>query len=127
VKILRKPERKIAEDIIGKMRSGIIVDLGSGTGYLSIEIAKGAPSLQVYGIDLSRQMIKIARCHAKGVENAQFEFGNATSLSFGDDSIDFMVSTGSLHHWKKPAKVFDECYRVLKTIIIKISLIILIM
>ena len=23
-------------------------------------------------------------------------------------------STGSLHHWNKPAKVFDECYRVLK-------------
>ena len=29
-------------------------------------------------------------------------------------SIDFIVSTGSLHHWKKPAKVFNECYRVLK-------------
>ncbi len=41
VKILRKPERKIAEDIVEKMRSGIIVDLGSGTGYLSIEIARG--------------------------------------------------------------------------------------
>jgi len=113
-KILRKPERKIAEDIIEKMRSGIIVDLGSGIGYLSIEIAKRAPSLQVYGIDLSRQMVKIARGHAKGVKNVQFEFGNATSLPFDDDSIDFMVSTGSLHHWKKPAKVFDECYRVLK-------------
>jgi len=113
-KILQEPERKIAEDIVKKMESGTILDLGSGTGYLSIEIAKRAPSLQVYGIDLSRQMVKIARSHAKGVENAQFKFSNVADLPFKDNSIDFIVSTGSLHHWKKLAKVFDECYRVLK-------------
>ena len=96
------------------MGSGTILDLGSGTGYLSIEIAKRAPSLQVYGIDLSRQMIKIARRHARGVENAQFKLGNAADLPFADNSIDLVISTGSLHHWKTPAKVFDECYRVLR-------------
>lgn len=113
-KILRKPKRKIANDIVKKRGSGTILDLGSGTGYLSIEIAKRAPTLQVYSIDLSRQMVKIARSHAKSVENAQFKFGNVADLPFKDDSIDFIVSTGSLHHWKKPTKVFDECYRVLK-------------
>lgn len=113
-KVLRKPERKIANDIAGHIDSGTALDLGSGTGYLSIEIAKRAPNVQVYGIDLSRQMVKIARRHAKGVQNAQFEFGNAANLSFEDDSIDFIVSTGSLHHWRRPAKVFNECYRVLK-------------
>jgi ubiquinone/menaquinone biosynthesis C-methylase UbiE len=113
-KILRKPERKIVDDIVKKIRNGTVVDLGSGTGYLSIEIAKRASGLQVYGVDLSRQMVKIARRHARGVENVQFEFGDAAALSFEDDSIDFIISTGSLHHWNKPDKVFDECYRVLK-------------
>ena len=113
-RILKKPEGKIADDIVEKIRSGTIVDLGSGTGYLAIKIAKKAPGLQVYGIDLSRQMVKIARRHAQGVENVRFEFGNAAALPFEDDSIDFIVSTGSLHHWNKPVKVFDECYRVLK-------------
>jgi len=114
-KVLRKPETKIANDVIEKMGGGTIPDLGSGTGYLSIEIAKRAPAIQVYGIDLSRQMIRIARRHARGVENAQFQFGNAADLPFEDNSIDFVISTGSLHHWKIPAKVFNECYRVLKT------------
>ncbi|MCG2676451.1 methyltransferase domain-containing protein [bacterium] len=114
VKILRKPEKKIINDIVEKIGSGAILDLGSGTGYLSIGIAKRVPGLQVYGIDLSRQMVKIARRHAKGIENAQFVFGNAADLPFEGDSIDFIVSTGSLHHWKKPVKVFDECYRVLR-------------
>jgi len=115
IKVLRKPEAKIADDVAEKMRKGTILDLGSGTGYLSIEIAKRAPGLQVYGIDLSRQMVKIARRHAKGVDNARFVFGNAAKLPFNDNSIDLVISTGASHHWKTPRMVFDECYRVLKT------------
>jgi ubiquinone/menaquinone biosynthesis C-methylase UbiE len=114
-KVLRKPETKIASYIAEKMGNGTILDLGSGTGYLSIEIAMRAPSLQVYGIDLSRQMVKIARRHAKGVDNAQFVFGNAAKLPLKDNSIDLVVSTGASHHWKVPTMIFDECYRVLKT------------
>jgi len=114
-RLLRKPETKIANDIVGKVGNGTILDLGSGTGYLSIEIAKRAPRLQVYGIDLSRQMVKIARRHAKGVDNARFVFGNAAKLPIKDNSIDLVVSTGASHHWKTPRMVFDECYRVLKT------------
>ena len=114
-KVLRKPETKVANDIVAKMGSGTILDLGSGPGYLSIEIAKRSPSLQVYGIDLSRQMVKIARRHAQGMDNAGFVFGNAAKLPFKDNSIDLVISTGALHHWRTPRLVFDECYRVLKT------------
>ena len=114
-KVLRKPETKIANDVVTKMGKGTILDLGSGTGYLSIEIARKAPVLQVYGIDLSRQMVKIARRHARGVNNAQFVFGNAARLPFKDSSMDLVVSTGASHHWKTPRLVFDECHRVLKT------------
>jgi ubiquinone/menaquinone biosynthesis C-methylase UbiE len=114
-KLLQVPERKLAEAIAGRLKGGTLIDLGAGTGYLSIEIAKRVPALNVYGIDLSKEMVKIARKHAEGVENVRFEIGNAAALPFEDDSIDFIVSTGSLHHWKKPVKVFDECYRVLKS------------
>jgi ubiquinone/menaquinone biosynthesis C-methylase UbiE len=113
--VLRKPETKIANDIVAKMGKGTILDLGSGPGHLSIEIARRSPGLQVYGIDLSRQMGKIARRHAKGVDNVRFVFGNAAKLPFKDNSIDLVISTGASHHWKAPRLVFDECYRVLKT------------
>jgi len=113
-KVLRKPETKIANDIVAKMGKGTVLDLGSGTGYLAIEIAGKASGLQVYGIDLSRQMVKIAGRHARGVDNAQFVFGNAARLPFKDSSIDLVVSTGASHHWKTPRLVFEECYRILK-------------
>lgn len=113
-RLLRKPESKLAQIIAEEIKSGITVDLGSGTGYLSIEIAKGTPGVKVCGIDLSWKMVEIARNHAAGIENVRFEIGNAAKLSFENNSVDFIVSTGSLHHWKSPVKVFDECYRVLK-------------
>jgi ubiquinone/menaquinone biosynthesis C-methylase UbiE len=114
-KLLKEPERKIAKDVVDRIESGTLIDLGSGTGYLATEIAKRAPKLKVYGIDLSKQMVKIAKKHAEGIRNVQFEVENAAELPFEDDSIDFIVSTGSLHHWRKPVKVFDECYRVLRS------------
>ncbi len=114
-KVLRKPEAKIANDIVAEIGKGTVLDLGSGTGYLSIEIAKRSPNLRLYGIDLSRQMVKIARRRGKGVDNAQFVFGNAAKLPFKDNSIDLVISTGASHHWKTPMLVFDECHRVLRT------------
>lgn len=114
-KILQKPEAKIADDVVEKIENGTVLDLGSGTGYLAIEIARRSPTMQVYGIDLGSQMVKIARRHAKGVDNVGFVFGNAARLPFRDSSIDLVISTGASHHWKRPRMVFDECHRVLKT------------
>lgn len=114
-KLLSKSEIKIALTIIQRIEKGILIDIGSGTGFLSIEIAKRAPKLTIYGIDLSKKMVEIAAGHARGIKNVQFKLSNATDLPFKDESIDFVVSTGSFHHWQKPVKVFNECYRVLKS------------
>lgn len=113
-KVLRKPETKIANDVVAKIENGTILDLGSGTGYLAIEIAKRARGLHVYGVDLSMKMVRIARSHARGVDNVEIVFGNAARLPFKDNSIGLVVSTGASHHWKAPQLVFEECYRVLK-------------
>jgi ubiquinone/menaquinone biosynthesis C-methylase UbiE len=113
-KVLRRPESKIATDVVARIRDGTVLDLGSGTGYLAIEIAKRSPALKVCGVDLSQRMVKIARRHAEAVDNAQFVFGNAARLPLKDGSIDLVVSTGASHHWKTPWLVFNECHRVLK-------------
>jgi ubiquinone/menaquinone biosynthesis C-methylase UbiE len=114
-KVLQKPEAKIADDVVERIGEGTVLDVGSGTGYLAIDIARRSPTLQVYGIDLGMQMVKIARRHAKGVDNVGFVLGNAARLPFRDNSMDLVVSTGASHHWKGQRMVFDECHRVLKT------------
>jgi len=114
MRVLKKPESEIAKEVVTRIKSGTVVDLGSGTGYLAIEIARMSPSLEVVGIDLSREMINISERRGKGVNNVRFELHNATMLPLMNDSVDLIISTGSMHHWKKPIEVFNECYRVLK-------------
>jgi SAM-dependent methyltransferase len=114
-RVLRKPEAKIAADIVQHVKGGAVLDLGSGPGFLAVEIARKSPGLQVCGIDLGRRMVKTAARRGRGLGNAQFVFGNAATLPFQSNSIDLVVSTGVFHHLKSPQMVFKECYRVLKS------------
>jgi ubiquinone/menaquinone biosynthesis C-methylase UbiE len=93
---------------------GKILEVGSGPGYLLIEMAK-LGDFEIVGLDISETMIEVAKRNVReaGV-HVEILLGNATSMPFSDNAFDFVVSTGSLHHWKDPVKVFDEVYRVLK-------------
>jgi ubiquinone/menaquinone biosynthesis C-methylase UbiE len=114
-RVLRKPEAMIAGAVVRRVRGGTVVDIGSGPGYLLTDIARIAPDLHLYGIDLSMQMVKLARRHNRNAANVQLIFSNAIHLPFKDSSVDLIISTGTLHHWRTPATVFNECYRVLRT------------
>lgn len=108
---------QVAEEIVTSFEAGTLLDLGTGPGYLPIEIVKRSSSVRCDGIDLSRRLIKLARANAlkAGVANRlNFEVGNAAKLRFEDESYDMVISTGMLHMLKDPIKVLRECYRVLK-------------
>lgn len=60
-RIFTKWFRLIATNIKDKEISGTIVDIGTGPGRLPIEIAKQLRNAEVVGIDLSEDMVKIAK------------------------------------------------------------------
>lgn len=108
----------VAEEIVSSFKRGTLLDLGTGPGYLPIEIVKRSPSIRCDGIDLSRRLVKMARGNARkaGVANRlNFEVGNAANLRFEDESYDMVISTGMLHMLRDPVGVLEECYRVLKS------------
>ena len=110
--------RRIAEEIVDYMASGTILDIGTGPGYLPIEIAGRSSSLYITGIDLSRKLIKMAQSNSAKAglsDRLRFQFGNAGNLAFDDSSFDMVISTGMLHSLKDPLKVLQEIYRVLKS------------
>lgn len=109
--------RPVAEEIVSSIDKGLILDLGTGPGYLPVEIAKQAPEIKIIGIDLSRKLIKAARSNAAraGVDcRLTFEVGDSGRLRFEDARFDMVISTGMLHSLKDPVGVFREIYRVLK-------------
>ena len=77
-KLLSKSEMKIALTVIQRIEKGILIDIGSGTGFLSIEIGKRAPGLKIYGVDLSKKMVEIATSNARDIKNVQFNSNSYT-------------------------------------------------
>ena len=109
--------REVSEEIASHIDSGQILDVGTGPGYLPIEIAKRRPKVRIVGIDQTQKLIDMARRNAReaGVSHQlTFEVGDANHLRFEDNSYDMVISTGLLHSLKNPVEAIDEWYRVLK-------------
>ena len=109
--------RQVAKKIVDHLKSGTILDLGTGPGYLPIEIVKKSSQIQIIGIDLSRRLIQMARANALTAglaDRLNFQLGNAAALDFEDSFFDMVISTGMLHSIKEPVKVLQEIHRVLK-------------
>ena len=107
----------VADEIVSNLTEGIVLDLGTGPGYLPIEIAKRSPAIKIVGIDLTRKLIQMAQKNALEAglkDRLNFQVGNAASLRFDDASFDMVISTGMLHALRDQVKVLREIYRVLK-------------
>ena len=109
--------KEVAERVTAHTSQGLVLDVGTGPGYLPIEIAKRGPQIRVVGIDSSKALVRIAQRNGEraGVsDRVRFVKCDGNKLDFEDDSYDLVISTGSLHAWKTPVVVIDECFRVLK-------------
>ncbi len=107
----------IADEIESRGISGNILDIGTGPGRLPIEIARRIKDARLFGLDLSDDMIAIARGNAarEGVGGrVEFKVANACATGFESNFLDLIVSTETLHHIPKPVDAFNEIYRVLK-------------
>ena len=56
---------QVAEEVLARLNSGKILDIGTGPGYLPIEIVKRTPAITVDGIDLTPELIKMAQNNAQ--------------------------------------------------------------
>lgn len=109
---------QVAEEIVSYFKEGIILDLGTGPGYLPVEILKRSPAIRIVGIDLSHKLIRMAIDNATkaGVsDRVSFEVGNAAKLRYNSEAFGMVISTGMLHSLKNPVNVLIEIHRVLKT------------
>jgi ubiquinone/menaquinone biosynthesis C-methylase UbiE len=92
-----------------------VLDIGTGNGILAIQLAKAHPDWQITGIDISENMLKIARENAtrEGLaDKIDFWEYSAEALPLEDNYFGLVVSNASLHLWTDPHKVFREIARV---------------
>jgi SAM-dependent methyltransferase len=86
-------------DAAGIGASDRVLDIGCGTGQTTRDAARSAPSGSALGVDLSAQMIALARrlAAAEGVANTRFEQADAQIHPFGAGTFDVAISrTGAM-------------------------------
>ena len=94
-----------------------VLDVGCGTGEVTLPAKTRAKDGKVYGIDPAPEMIAVAQKKAahKKLE-IDFRVGVIESLPFPDATIDVVTSSLMMHHLPEELKVrgLAEVYRVLK-------------
>ena len=89
-----------------------LLDIGCGTGSLLQAISQKHPSVNLIGLDISREMLKVA-CN-KQIYRCNLISGQSQFLPFHSHSFDVVVSCNAFHYWRNPEACLREIARVLK-------------
>lgn len=94
-----------------------ILDVGTGTALIPIELARRGRPVRITAIDLADEMLKVGR---RNVEAAGFgplislELVDAKGLPYADGSFDLVMSNSIVHHIPEPRETLAEMARVLR-------------
>lgn len=94
-----------------------VLDLGSGGGIDVLLSAKRVgPSGKVYGLDMTDEMLELARenQHKAGLQNVEFLKGDIEQIPLPDHSIDVIISNCVINLSPDKDRVLAEAFRVLK-------------
>jgi SAM-dependent methyltransferase len=91
-----------------------VLDVGCGSGWASRLLAGFAIKGRVTGIDISDEMIRVARESSQSFLNVDFEIAGAEQLPFSDRKFTHAFSMESLYYYRDIPKALAEIYRVLK-------------
>jgi len=94
-----------------------VLDLGSGGGIdVLLSAARVGPSGKAYGLDMTDEMLALARenQHRAGVENVEFLKGEIESIPLPDNSVDVIISNCVINLSTDKSRTIAEAFRVLK-------------
>jgi ubiquinone/menaquinone biosynthesis C-methylase UbiE len=94
-----------------------VLDLGSGAGAdVLISARRVAPSGRAIGLDMTDEMLDLARANAAeaGVENVEFLKGYLEEMPLSDSSVDVVISNCVINLSGDKPKVLREAARVLR-------------
>jgi ubiquinone/menaquinone biosynthesis C-methylase UbiE len=94
-----------------------VLDLGSGAGAdVLISARRVAPNGRAIGLDMTDEMLELARANAarSGLHNAEFVKGYLEEIPLPDDSVDVVISNCVINLAADKTRVLREAARVLR-------------
>ena len=91
-----------------------VLDVACGPGFLTLAFAEKAGS--VVGLDATEALLDVARAEAsaRGIQNVEFQQGDATRVEHPDARFDIVSCRAAFHHFPEPERVLAEMTRVAK-------------
>jgi len=103
---------------IAKKKNGNVLEIGCGSGYLSLELARNG--LNVTGIDLSEESISVAKhtamenTYKKGFGRLQYKCGDIREITLNYGFFDSIVFFSSFHHMTRSRSLLQRVCKLLK-------------
>ena len=95
----------------------IVLDLGSGGGIdVLLSGRRVGPSGKAYGLDMTDEMLALARDNQRkaGVENVEFLKGEIESIPLPDSTVDVIISNCVINLSSDKGRALSEAFRVLR-------------
>ena len=96
------------------VRNDNVLDAGCGSGWLSRRIGKMVPEGRVVGMDISDEMIRVARRNSLDEHNLLFVVGEVAEIPWEANFFTHAISVESAYYWPNPAGGVKEVFRVLR-------------
>lgn len=110
--------RRFVEELLaGGELGNDILDLGTGTALIPIELCQQHPTCRVMASDAATSMLDLARYNVAGSSmelRIQLHHGDSKQLRFEDAMFDGVISNSLIHHVPDPRLVLAEMVRVCK-------------
>ncbi|WP_040211126.1 class I SAM-dependent methyltransferase [Clostridium polynesiense] len=121
LKKLDNPERRKSmppEEILNRFNigdKGTFLDVGCGIGYFTLPAAKILKKGLAIGIDISDDMLKVAKERNESLDNLIFKLSGENFFPVEDKSIDYVFISNVFHEVEDRAAFINEIKRVVKT------------
>ncbi|HYW81562.1 MAG TPA: methyltransferase domain-containing protein [Thermoguttaceae bacterium] len=105
----------VADLLAARPAPGEMLDLGTGTALIPIELCRQDPTARVLAVDVAENMLRLAR---RNVEQAglgdriRLQRIDAKGLPFAEGTFSTVISNSIVHHVPEPGDVLREAWRV---------------
>jgi SAM-dependent methyltransferase len=92
-----------------------LLDLGTGTALIPIELCRRAPGVQVRAVDAAQSMLDLAAVRVRDAglsDRITLELVDAKRLPYPDGRFAAVISNSIIHHLPEPAVALAEAVRV---------------
>lgn len=92
----------------------VILDVGVGTGYCSLDLVERYPTAQIIALDIAQAMLEQTREKLSANNNVNYLASDVEQIALADNSVDLVVSSLTLQWCNNFTKAFSELKRIIK-------------